>query len=495
MHWLYAGLTDGNYAQIVSPAPYREPLLVDFDLLKIHPLETDFGMGMPSMFYRGSSDWTKERDFHSPFFDRFIAATIAYGHIGYLTAEWGFPGTLKSYYLVQQLQRRYATDSVAEIKYERGGKLVSTSEALTSGAYKNGRVFVRYSRGLRLFVNYNEKSDWTISADGEKHLLPPFGFYAADGKGFIEYSKMVGRARVEFVKSPQYLYADTRGDFVRLPEIAARGALALKKENERLWWLVPATTCDDFCIYTDKLMPGLTVSQVKVTAIGENGADLGNVAPRVARGGLSFLRIPGAIKYRIEFLEEPEGPQPGFRLSLRSGEWKIGAGKSFPIQATVWNFSRSVLTDVLLRLTLEGEKPTLKEKRIKTSIAPHSGLSAEFLFKMPSGAASADRIWVRGEATGKIEGKETTVSAWLDFRPMPAIEVNFLPEEAVEIRPGGKVAFLAEITSHLRWDFSATIEISSGSPPRRTIARKTVLLRRGRPTQAPFALAGERILS
>lgn len=148
MHWLYAGLADGNYAQIVSRAPWKEPLLVDFDLLKIHPLQTDFGMGMPSMFYEGSSEWMNDRDFHSPFFDRFVAATIAYGHIGYLTDEWGFAGTLKSYFLLQQLQRRYATDTVAEIKYERDGKLLSTSEALASDCAQGRPAFREICRRI-----------------------------------------------------------------------------------------------------------------------------------------------------------------------------------------------------------------------------------------------------------------------------------------------------------------------------------------------------------
>ncbi|NQT83641.1 hypothetical protein HQ563_11490, partial [bacterium] len=488
MHWLYAGLADGNYAQIVSPAPYREPLLVDFDLLKIHPLETDFGMGSPGMFYRGSSEWSKDRHFHSPFFDRFIAATIAYGHIGYLTSEWGLPGTLKSYYLLQQLQRRYATDTVSEIKYDRDGKLVSTSEALASDAHKNGRVFVRYSGGLAVCVNYNENGNWAISADGETHVLPPFGFYAADGKGFVSYSKMLGRGRIEFVKSPEYIYIDTRDAFVRLPEIAAKGALALKREAERLWWLIPATSCDDFCIYTDGIMPGIPVSEVKITAISESGEDLGKVEPRISRGGVSFPQTPGAIKYKMEFLEEPEVSRPGFRLALKSGEWEIGAGESLPIRATIWNFSRSKLTAVLVRLTLDGEKPVVQEKQIKTVIAPHSGLTTEFLFKMPFDATQAERIWIRGEATGKIEGKEITASAWLDFRPVPAVEINLLPEEAVEARPGEKVTFRAEITSHLRSDFSSTIEIASASLPKRTIARHSVLLRRGRRVEAPFTV-------
>ncbi len=488
MHWLYAGLADGNYAQIVSRAPWKEPLLVDFDLLKIHPLETDFGMGMPSMFYEGSSEWMKDRDFHSSFFDRFVAATIAYGHIGYLTDEWGFAGTLKSYFLLQQLQRRYATDAVAEIKYERDGKLLSTSEALASDAHKDGRLFMRYAGGLTLFVNYNESSDWPIRADGQSHVLPPFGFHAADGKGFVEYSKMVGKTRVEFVNSPEYLYVDTRGEFVKLPEISARGALAIKKEAERLWWVIPATRCDDFCIYTKTLMPGIDVSEVRVTAVAENGDELERIEPRLARGGLSFSQMPNAIKYRVEFVEEPEKSVPGFQLSLKSDEWEIGAGEEFPVRATVWNFSRPELTDVSLRLALEGESASAVEKQIKTPVPRQSGVSADFIFKMPTDATSEDRIWVRGEARGIVEGKEAAASAWLDFHPAPAMEMNVLPRGGVQARPGEKALFRVEVVSHLRWDFTSTIEVAWDSAPGKLLAEHTILLKRGKPAELPFAV-------
>lgn len=487
MHWLYAGLADGNYAQIVSPAPYKEPLLVDFDLLKIHPLETDFGMGMPSMFYEGSSDWAKERDCHSPFFDRFIAATIAYGHIGYLTDEWGLPGTLKSYFLLQQLQRRYATEEAVEIKYDRDGTLVSTSEALTSDAYKDGRVYVKYSGGLKLFVNYNENENWTVEANGQSHVLPPFGFYASDPKEFVEYSKMVGGKRVEFVDSPEYLYLDTRGEFVKLPEVAARGALVLKKESERLWWLIPATRCDDFCIYTDRLMPRIDVSEVRITPVAENAEELENIEPRLARGGLSFPQKEHAIKYRIEFLEEgEETPSPPFKLTLKSDEWEIGAGEPFSVKATVWNFSRSELKDIALRLTLAADTPIALDKRLPGPIGQHSALTTEFTFEMPRDAPGVDRIWVCGEASGTIDSKQLKTSAWLDFRPVPAMEINLLPEKPLAAPPGEKVTFRVEVISHLRWDFNSTIEVACGSPPGSVLAQQKVLLKKGRPTGLPL---------
>jgi hypothetical protein len=208
----------------------------------------------------------------------------------------------------------------------------------------------------------------------------------------------------------------------------------------------------------------------------------------MAREGLSFKQMPGAIKYRIEFLEEPETSLPEIRLSLKSREWKVGAGQTFPVQATVWNFSRSRLTDVSFRLTPEGKEALASEKQIKAVVAPHAALSTEFLFTMPSDALEADRLWIHGKARGKIKGEETAATAWLDFRPMPAIQITILPRKPVEARPGEKVTFRLEITSHLRWDYSSNIEISLSSSPAGPLTLRKILLKRGRTVELPFTV-------
>lgn len=88
IHFMFAGLADGNYASDYWYDFAKHPWLVDFDLLKIHPLECDFGMGSLSMF---SHPYTvEERDFYLPgvpegrdrLVDSFIAATLAFGRFG-----------------------------------------------------------------------------------------------------------------------------------------------------------------------------------------------------------------------------------------------------------------------------------------------------------------------------------------------------------------------------------------------------------------------------
>ena len=96
IHFMFAGLADGNYASDYWYDFAKRPWLVDFDLLKIHPLECDFGMGALSMFSHPST--VEERDFYllgvpegrDRLVDSFIAATLAFGHNGLLIADWGW---------------------------------------------------------------------------------------------------------------------------------------------------------------------------------------------------------------------------------------------------------------------------------------------------------------------------------------------------------------------------------------------------------------------
>ncbi|HID21921.1 MAG TPA: hypothetical protein EYP14_05915, partial [Planctomycetaceae bacterium] len=120
-HWFYAGVVDGNYAQLRPPRGVRRskvPFLVDFDLLKIHPLEVDIGMG-----WRGSYGYDRYAKNWDDALDRFLCATIAFGHSGILYAP-NFPGvysidkadplgrwkrsSVRTYFMIQQLAARYA---------------------------------------------------------------------------------------------------------------------------------------------------------------------------------------------------------------------------------------------------------------------------------------------------------------------------------------------------------------------------------------------------
>ena len=227
-HWWYSGSRTGNYAQIIRPAPPKEPLLVAFDLLKMHPLHMDAGMGSPGMFFRGAP--------HN--LDQFIATSLAYGHIGFV--DWGSrAGLLKIYYMMQAMQKHYVMVPVSRIEYDAGGQMVDTSAALVSDAYLDGRVHVVYDGGTEIYVNGSERP-WTVTLQGEKLRLGPWGYAAIGGEAHertVSYSAEVpvgGAAggptqRVDVALSPSQSYLDSRGGYVNLGFLAGKGSAAVNR--------------------------------------------------------------------------------------------------------------------------------------------------------------------------------------------------------------------------------------------------------------------------
>lgn len=228
-HWLYAGLTDGNYAQLRGGGNDTLPNLVDFDLLKIHPLQADIGMGDTAMYFdsgpAASEPWTA-RDWK---LDRFLAATAIYGHAG-LLVMLGNDIMLKSYYLIQQLQSHYVLEPVEDIRYHADGRFHSPSEAVANDAYQQGHIYVRYRNGCEVWANLNREEPWTIDFGGQPLVLPPHSFAArADGaRPLIEYSALKDGHRVDYVASPAYVYVDARGTLTTFPEVQTDGAVAIR---------------------------------------------------------------------------------------------------------------------------------------------------------------------------------------------------------------------------------------------------------------------------
>ncbi|MBC8235721.1 RNA polymerase sigma factor [bacterium] len=164
--WLYAGLAAGNYGLAYTGVDLSEnPLNVAFDLMKIHPLECDIGIPWTAGFFKKEGWNSPERVENS--IDRFITATLAYGHIGWLVEEGhGIRLTCRSYYLIQQVAKRYAMQQPTKIEYaDSDGKWLTVSQALATNAIENSRLHVVYENGLELFVNYPTGStaeDWRI---------------------------------------------------------------------------------------------------------------------------------------------------------------------------------------------------------------------------------------------------------------------------------------------------------------------------------------------
>jgi hypothetical protein len=231
--WLYAGLCTGNYGLAYSGLRLWEyPYLPHFDLLKMHPLSVDIGVPWTSQFFNGKEGWQKPENIVASI-DQFLAATIAYGHIGWLVEEaHGIRQTCRSYYLLQPLQTRYAMLKPQEILYGTEHGLVTSSEAFLSGAWRKSKLFTRYPNGLCTWVNGNANESWRVEHAGVAHELPPFGWLATGTNDFYECSETVERKRCDFARSPECIFLDGRGTWRSFEGIATSGSVAVRRAKE-----------------------------------------------------------------------------------------------------------------------------------------------------------------------------------------------------------------------------------------------------------------------
>jgi hypothetical protein len=262
--WLYAGLSDMDYATLITatqPASDLPPL-VDFDLLKIHPFEHGTMMGYsPSAFF-GKEDlgplYKDDGRGTAPLlYYKYVSASLAYGHM--LILGYGYAPPLSrfiQYYATMQgVQREYLTDTASEISYHNGADFVPTTRALAEDACKLGRVRVRYSRGLTVHVNYNPEKTWKVEVEKRVYELPPFGWVIVKPGEILAYSALIEGRRVDFVRCPEYIYLNAGEARTTEGPLEVQGAVWLKRERDSSWRLIP---CGDLGGWEHFSPPDLT---------------------------------------------------------------------------------------------------------------------------------------------------------------------------------------------------------------------------------------------
>lgn len=284
-HFPYCGLTDGNYAQDQNYRIHENPWLVDFDLRCLHPLCCNFGMGNLDMFYPGKSvpadpDVAK---------DRFLAATVAFGHPGFLL--YGRDGELRSYYMLQALASRYTQAATETIRYaDAAGTLHETSAALANGAYTRSQVVTRYADGTVTAVNGHPDERMAVTVAEQPLDLPPNGYWGRSGDGAVRvFSGSVNGRRADLSVAPAYTYIDGRGHFTRFAEGAAAGVAICRALTNGLAEIL-MHTCEE---------AGFPYTFSDAVALDATHGVLGVADVRTARG-LSFVRpVKGAFSYRV----------------------------------------------------------------------------------------------------------------------------------------------------------------------------------------------------
>jgi hypothetical protein len=211
-HWYWSGCLDGVEAQFGSGWPgnggFGVPLAVDFDLLKIHPLQFNHGMG----YY---SRWWPSESYHTNWggpapmvvLDRYRMQEVAYGHAGFLDGSVyaNTPVAWLEHHLLSPVTGRYATSRPSEILYEADGAwLDSTAAAKLDRPYNWERARVRYENGLTVTAN----SSTNALATG-RWLLPEFG-WVAEGAGVAAGTTLRAGVVTDFADTGNTVFVNAR---------------------------------------------------------------------------------------------------------------------------------------------------------------------------------------------------------------------------------------------------------------------------------------------
>ena len=230
-HWYWSGCLDGVEAQFGSGWPgnggFTAPLAVDFDLLKIHPLQFNHGMGYYSRWWPSESYQT---NWAGPVpmvvLDRYRMQEVAYGHAGFLDSSVyaNIPLAWLEEHLLSPVTARYAQARPQEILYENHGAWIdSTAAAKLDDAGVWNRVRVRYENGL--VVTANGASN--VLALGA-WLLPDLG-WVAEGAGITAGTTVRDGVIADFADSRRYTVSERPGgrrlEFVQLPSRASQHRL------------------------------------------------------------------------------------------------------------------------------------------------------------------------------------------------------------------------------------------------------------------------------
>jgi len=231
--WLYAGLESGSYGWVYTDVNLlTHPPDVAFQLGSIHPLQCDYGMGYTHYYLDKIDPKWRQSPKRRDYIDLFLATTIAYGNMGWLVTEFPdrpfhWEAMARSYYMMQQLQQQYAFERAKKIEYAGAdGKMLTPSQAHSTGAISAGRLHVEYENGTHVWVNRGAEGTWKV----EDTELPVSGWLAYNpSNGFREVSGTVGGRRIDFVKAPDYEFLDGRGSWTEMGGLGAAGSVARRE--------------------------------------------------------------------------------------------------------------------------------------------------------------------------------------------------------------------------------------------------------------------------
>lgn len=204
-HWFWSGLLDGVEAQLSVGWPGNSgrsaPLVVDFDLLKIHPLQFNHGMGYYERWW-GAPTWGGLPPME--ILDQYRMQEVIYGHAGFLGgAVWSnVPLAWLEHHLLSPVTTRYATARPVNVEYQVDGRWVDTSQAARTGEWQ--RVRVTYDNGLTVTANNSVEPLPTGHC-----ILPQYG-WSAEGAGVTAWTALVQGVIADYARTPYSTFANAR---------------------------------------------------------------------------------------------------------------------------------------------------------------------------------------------------------------------------------------------------------------------------------------------
>ncbi len=248
-HWYWSGLLDGVEAQTGAGWPHTQgdtmPLAVDFDLLRIHPLQCNQGVGY---YERWAASIRGGRPPKLDQLDQYRMQEMAYGHSGFLgSTTWSSePLAWLEHHLTTPVSARFADTNPVSIRYQVDGKWVDSTAAAKAGAWD--RVQARYSNGLTVTAN---DSDKPMTVDGR--VLPKHG-WLAKGDGVTAFTGRVDGRLVDYAETESSVFANARNpldwDFsgprrIR-PEVMEFGQVGARQFAVKYVWHVGARLAKDY---------------------------------------------------------------------------------------------------------------------------------------------------------------------------------------------------------------------------------------------------------
>ncbi|MFA6108736.1 MAG: hypothetical protein WDA75_08205 [Candidatus Latescibacterota bacterium] len=307
-HWIYAGLVHGVFARQIGEKPAWGPFLVDFDLRHLHLRQVSAGVGSPEEFF-GEEIPPGDKHSRSPYLDRYLTATLAYGHAAVLPdpAEWDLAAVVKTYYLLAPLQPLVIGVPVTSIRYHRDGKLAETNEALQSGTYEASQVQVTYQSGLQVWANGHRTEPWTVTCGEVPYVLPPGSFLAQGPGGLLVYSADPGQGRIDYAHTATHVYCDARGTQRKIGALTLDGAAVIAHQKWNID-LLPLecrgpVTVDLTKFWSDRRLPPL-----RLLAFRSDEDEPVNIKATTSGSDLTFVPEEEYCRYRItlpEWMVEP----------------------------------------------------------------------------------------------------------------------------------------------------------------------------------------------